>query len=433
MRLLSILVIACSCAGDPIADEPPTPDAGEVPEQGPEYDRVFALDRVVEVDIRFHDDGWEVIRASPFEDIYVPADLSYDGVEVANVAVRIKGNSSRNNTANQGGLRYSLKLNTDYYVDDQTLFGLDKLNFNNGTNDPTQLREVISTELFRAAGIPSPQMGFVRLSINGELIGFYVAVEQEDKDFLRRHFDDDDGDLYKPEPPSGHLGFRGDRIEDYPGLEIKTNETTTDHSAVLRFIDVLSNTSDAELEQALAAVFDVDLFLRYLAVSALHVNLDSPLGPGHNYYLYEDRSTGRFVLLPWDLNGTFGTFDCGQGNATVDFSYAQPACAPTEQKILIDRILSVAAYRAAYEAYLTSYAQTLFDVDTVAARVTELADVARAAVWEDPNRFFSAEQFEQNLTTDVPRGMGPGMGGDRVFFGLTSFAERRQQALDDQL
>jgi hypothetical protein len=401
-------------------------DSGSQPDV--DYERLFPLDHVADVHIDFEPGGWATLLEEPLEDVYVPASVTYDGVHLDQVGVRFKGNSSRKSVEREGGVRYSLKLDIDMYIDGQSLLGVDKINLNNGFMDPTQLRELVTTELYRGAGIPSPQMGFVRVFLDGELHGNYTAVEQVDKEFLRRHFADDDGDLYKPEPPTGHLEWLGDDVSAYAKLELKTNEDTSDQSAILHFLDVLNNTPADAIETALPAVFDVDAFLRYLAVTTLTVNLDSIVGPGHNYYLYEDRSSGKFILLPWDMNMAFGGFSCDLApEELVAYPYLQPACTPVDQKILVAKVMGVASFRATYESYLHEYASGHMAAAPIGQRLSELATVLRPYVAADPTRFFSAEEFEQNLASDLARGPS------RVFFGVTSFVDRRLDELDDQL
>jgi len=49
----------------------------------------------------------------------------------------------------------------------------------------------------------------------------------------------------------------------------------------------LVNTTDNEqFKKEIGAYLDVDAFLRFLAVNALIVNIDSFLAGGHNFYLY---------------------------------------------------------------------------------------------------------------------------------------------------
>ena len=418
------LVMACGAADIPDSEPPEqVPPDDTVSSAEPDYDQIFPAGRVVEVEIVFEADGWETITATPLEDIYVPAAITYDGVQVDNVAVRLKGNSSRWSVEDTGTDRYSLKVDFDRYDDAQEFYGIDKLNFNNGFGDATQVREVLSTELFASAGVPSPQIGYAWVSVNGETMGLYTVVEQVDKDFLRRHFEDDDGDLYKPEIPAGNLAWQGNDPARYGGLDLKTNEETSDKSVFVHFVDVLNNTPDEELEAALGEVFDVDGFLRYLAVSALNVNLDSILGPGHNYYLYEDRTSGRLELVAWDLNGTFGGFSCFMPkDAVADLPYPEPWCDwQGEQPVLVPRILQVPAYRAAYEQYLADFAAGSFAIDNVLARIDELANLIRPYVERDPKRQHPVRMFEDGLLgSETGRGLG-----------LTWLVEHRHELLGD--
>jgi hypothetical protein len=59
---------------------------------------------------------------------------------------------------------------------------------------------------------------------------------------------------------------------------------------------------------ALEAAFDVDLFLRWLAVNSSIGNWDAYGAMAHNYYLYGDPlKGGRLRWIPWDNNFAFGT------------------------------------------------------------------------------------------------------------------------------
>lgn len=438
MRPISLLslLLAAAC-GSSVSDSGPdgSPggdgDAGSPQSDVPDYEALFPADHVVDIQLAFHDDGWETIVASPLEDIYVPADVTWDGVEVTDVQIRIKGNSSRNGVINVGTDRYSLKIDFDRTIAGQTLHGIDKINLNNGWNDPTQLREVIATELFAAAGVPSPQMGFGQVTINGELMGLYVIVEQVGKEFLQRHFDDDSGDLYKPEPPEGHLAYRMDGTLDFEKLDLKTNEDTSQHEAMIGLLDVLDAREDAGFEAALEQVLDVERYLRYMAVSALIVNLDSPLGPGHNYYLYEDRAAGGgFAVVPWDMNGTFATFNCGYSNQQLaGLPYDQPWCvAPPQssEQLLPRSLMTVPAWVDRYHEILDELTETVFVADAIDERIAELAAMIRDYVYADPTRQYPADLFDTGLTHDV-------QAGNRQLFGLESIVDQRLGALAAQM
>ena len=69
-------------------------------------------------------------------------------------------------------------------------------------------------------------------------MGLYLAVEAIDETFLETHFDDATGDLYKPEGQDGtgaDLVYDGDDISSYTGLNLKTNEDTSDGKKIIAF------------------------------------------------------------------------------------------------------------------------------------------------------------------------------------------------------
>lgn len=433
--LCGLLLIACGGIQAAPADPPDAggdggPDAAG--QTAPDYDRLFPADRVVDVDLAISDADWATLMAEPLEDVYVPADLTYDGISVPQIAIRLKGNSSRNSVAMMGSERFSFKLDLDEYVDDQRLLGVDKLNLNNGFKDPSFLREHLANQLYRGLGVPAPRTAFVRLTRNGQLFGLYLAVEQVEADFLRDRFADADGALYKPEMPEGDLTWRGDSIADYPSIEVKSDEATTDHTLLLAFLDALNHSSDAELEARLGAVLDVEGTLRYLAVTAALVNQDSYTGTAHNYYLYEDRSAGKLTVIAWDANEAFGNFSCGlPAQSLIDLPYDRPTCGDPARRPLVQRVLSVPAWKARYEELLAELLAGGFTTSAITGEVEALAALIRADVAADPSKFFTTTDFETNLTTDLVR-PGPG-GASQTTFGLTSFTSRRTSALDAQL
>ena len=399
-----------------------------------DYARLFPSDRIVDIDLDIAQDDWAAMMADPMQDIWVPATLTYDGVVVPDVAVRLKGNSSRNSVSRTGSERYSFKVDTDRIVSGQRILGVDRFNLNNGFKDPSYLRERLAADLYATFGLPTVRTAHARLTMGSEPFGLYTVVEEADKDFLREHFPDEDGAYYKPEPPAGNLEWLGDQFAPYEasGMDVESDPDTTDHAPLLHFLDVLNNTPDDELVTALPEVFDVDGWLRYLAVTIALVNLDYYGAMGHNYLLYEDRTTGRFVFIPWDLNEAYGNFQCGgmTPDDLLSFPYDDPTCSLGPRAAphpLITRVLGQPAWLAALEANLTELLDGPWDPDLVHEQVHAMADLVREDVRTDPTAFRSFADFEANLDDDLlGGGGGPGQGS---VFGLTSFAERRTAAL----
>jgi len=378
----------------------------------------FPQDRVIEVVIELEPGGWQSILDAPEAEEYQRGAIIYDGERLDDVAVRTKGNSSLNAVASTpGAVRFPFKVDTNRYVDGQKLRGVKKLNFNNGFKDPSLIREHLGYRLAREMGLPAPRTAFADLTVAGVHLGLYTVVEHVDDDFVELRFDDEDGDLYKPDFPAGSLSWRGEDFADYQGVELKTNEDTSDHSDFLRLVDVLAHGDDAEV----ASVLDVEEVLHYIALNTLLVNLDSYTGNGHNYYLYA--SSGRFHLIPWDLNEAFANFTCGCDRAgLIGLMMDEPTCAPLNARPVVGRLLTQDQYLARYHEILSEVLDSLFTPDGMARWTHEAADLVRATVQADTTKFFSTEAFETNLESDVNNALG-----------LISFVTERASALREQL
>jgi hypothetical protein len=161
--------------------------------------------------------------------------------------------------------------------------------------------EPLAYELYRRAGMASPQSGHLRLWVNGQPLGYQLYVEQVNRAFLRRNKINDDGNLYKL------LWFGGDAVGQH---EKKTN-TRTGHDDLLDLLDLLEKNKGDALWAVIKKQFDVEQVINYFAVNTLLSHWD---GFFNNYFTYHDaRGTGRWTLYPWDQDQTWSV--SGMGNA----------------------------------------------------------------------------------------------------------------------
>ena len=378
----------------------------------------FSEDTVEDVYITISDTDWNDLLASPLLEEYHAASITYRHVTVDNVAFRTKGNSSLQAVAGMNSTRFSFKVDMNYYVDGQKLLGMKKINLNNNYKDPSYMRERLAYDMMRALDIPAPRLSYVNLYINGSLHGLYTLVEQVDGEFLEKNFDDPEGDLYKPDGTGSGLLWLGSNFAAYAGVELKTNEDSSDNAAFINMLDELNNGSDLE------SVIDVDEVLRYLAVSTALSNLDSYQGSlAHNYYIYEQ--DGVFAVIPWDFNESFGTFTMGcQDNHTMISLYIdEPTSGPLADRPLIARLLEYDDYKTAYHGYIEDLIYGVMDPDIIAGTIADTKELIREHVANDPTAFYSYDQFEASL--------GYSMLGD--IFGLQGFVDDRTENMRGQL
>ncbi len=169
------------------------------------------------------------------------------------------------------------------------------------------LREKVAGDVFRNAGLAGSHTAFYTVYVDyGDgpvYFGVYTMVEEVDDTVLDTQFADDDGNLYKPEG-TGASFAEGTFSEDV--FVKKTNEDEADWSDILSLFAALHDdtrtTDPAAWRTNLEAVFDTDVFLKYLAVNTVIQNWDTYGRMTHNYYLYNDPDTGRLTWIPWDNN-----------------------------------------------------------------------------------------------------------------------------------
>ena len=380
----------------------------------PADDALFPADRVGEVRIIMSDDDWARMRSDPLAKRYAVADFSLDGEELRNVAVRPKGSSSLQAVADLGIPQFGLTVDFNLLNVARNFRGLRKIDLNTGFKYHLLLRARLESELFAEMGVPAPRTAFAEVWVNGDRLGVYALVEHVDRTFLRGHFDSGDGNLYKPSGAAGRLdwteadlagsdrkgpepmavnlggGSLGDLFEAVgqgrrgvagPGVNpgdlitaagLKTNENRPDHAALLRFLEVLNDEPDSSFPRAIERVLDVDAALRFLAVSAVTVHLDSYLGSARNYYLYE--TDGRFTMVPWDMNEAFGTFHCGiERSRLIDLYVDEPTAAPLAGRPLAARLLLHPRYLDAYRGYVRELLDGPLAAGAAEARIDRLA------------------------------------------------------------
>ena len=247
--------------------------------------------------------------------MYVPVTVHYNGRTWTHVGMRYKGNSSLAMASMTGGGKIPFRLDFDRYEDEhpeirnQRFYGFGKLTFSSNFGDDAQLREAFATEVLRDRGVPAARAAFYRVVVdsgNGpEYWGLYTMIEDlADGAMLEAQFGSKDGNLYKPE------GFGADWTKfDKVGFTKKTNEKQADYSDIESAIAALHAPKDdvRAWRAGLEARFDVDLFLRWLAVNSVLQNWDAYGAMAHNYYLYGDPAQkGRLRWIPWDNNFSLG-------------------------------------------------------------------------------------------------------------------------------
>ncbi len=163
-------------------------------------DKLFNTDEIIEINIKMDEDSWNEMLENAMTEEYYSCDVVINGTTISNVAIRPKGNTSLSAIAMDPDTdRYSLKLEFGHFVEGQTCFGLDKLILNNNYADATNMKEAVIYDMYQYIGADASLYNYAKISLNGEYLGVYLALEAVEQSFMLRNFGTQDGELYKPE------------------------------------------------------------------------------------------------------------------------------------------------------------------------------------------------------------------------------------------
>jgi spore coat protein CotH len=357
----------------------PAPGGAPPPPAGDQSALVFNENELNDFHLTMSAADWESIIQDTMGDTYRHAGFRWKGVTLNDVGVRPVGSATRF----PGNVKMSLKLDFNVFVPGQKFLGLKSLKLD-GLYERTMLRESLSYYVFRTRLPATPRTAYCRLFVNGELRGVYMAEERVTSDFVKNRFGGTVGNAYR---------MRVDRPEAFtyrgadPALYLPepwqpaTNETDGDHSVIPRFLDVLNN-RPAELE----TVCDLENLTDYLAMEAAVISYDGVLrdaGPPHNMFTYHRPETGRFMLIPWDVDQTWTSSMVTRG---IFHNFDNTKIAAV--------VRDTPALQALYWRKIAETIETASHPDRVAARLDWVYAHIRDAVYADPYKRITNSEFD---------------------------------------
>ncbi len=222
-----------------------------------------------------------------------------------NVGLRYRGMGSRN--AGEPRMSYRIRFH-----DGAPLGKVRKLNLNGQRPDS----QWIGWDTARRAGLPYSDTDLVYLKLNDWFRGLRIRVETVDEDYLRRVFaEDSSGNLYRGEGHSNRTGvpygadfaYHGEDPEAYACYIKQTNEVENDFTDIMHLCYVFDRSttpSDADFEQQISELVNVEEWIAYFAINTCFNNLEGAIyrDAGDDYYIYWYPYDGKWHLIPWDLD-----------------------------------------------------------------------------------------------------------------------------------
>lgn len=335
------------------------------------------------------------------EAVFHMVNSQLDTVLEKKVGIRLRGNTSRYHE------KKPFKIDFREFGG-KKFFDYKKLNLKPNVNDPSHFREPLSLLCFREMDIPAARTFPLRFYINDEYMGVYTNVEQIDDEFLNDRFGHEEGFLYKCSFGS-NLVNNGQVFNELL-FESEINKDEDTRAELNHFVHVLNTTGTTSFATEIEKVFNVDRYLRQLAVEALIGHWDGYSYNMNNYYLFYNGKEKRFEYFPYDADNTWGIDWVNRDWATRDLN----AWARNEIPMpLTKRILNVPAFREKYVRYLAETMEKVFNEAFVLPNLEAYKILLTDAVQDDP--YFSKsfgfthahflQSFSSGMTNHVAYGL----------------------------
>ena len=365
---------------------------------------------VRELHINFENDDYHNILTEGFfntPSMRIPASITFNGATLDSVGVRYKGNSTFCLPTQQNNVKVPYNLDMNYWISGQKLMDYNKVKLANAWLDPTYCKEYIASRIYRKY-LPTPEINLIALNSQGNYTGLYVNTESINKQFLEKHFGEDEGVLFKCDgagvfcdengngteggtPSLAHLG--SDSTSYYDSYTIKSEHGWEELMNLISTLEFTPNNIED--------VINMDRVMWAMAVNTVTNNLDTYNGYYvHNYYLYQDLE-GRFQIIPWDLDNAFG-------GAILGFSFFTPndlyhfdpffgGWDNSDYRPLIDLIYNTPMYRKQFIAHIKTVMEESMNQDEIAQEISSFQNLASSYASNDSNGLFSMENYTSNV------------------------------------
>lgn len=312
-------------------------------------------------------------------------------VSMDNVGIRVQGKSSRKLIKESDGtnqhVNFKLKFNDDFEfnegseeyekIKNRRFFKLRGIILKHRDRDISQIKDLYVYDLFNRSGVFTPKAGSVKLYITIDkkkyYWGIYTIIEPVNKSFLTKRFgkENNDGNLYEcgPNAPldsksiqnKSDIGVKDWKKDYAPKYNLETNENNLDFSDLKTFIYNLNLLEGKELKKYLDDNFEIDSFLKQIALNVLIGHVDDYRCNSRNYYLYFNKN--KIYFLQYDFDRTLG--DRWKYDDVDIFGWFKIEEIKKGKKInypLTDKVLQIEEYKNKYTDYLKYFIDPSNDI-----------------------------------------------------------------------
>jgi hypothetical protein len=245
----------------------------------------------VEMDAR---DARVLFRKDPYDKSAFPVTVrSEEGSVRLRGTVEVKGSFTRQTE------KKSLLIK----LEGGTWRGQSRISLNGMGTDASMMREWLSWELMRALGMVIPEVRYTRLSINGAGHGLFLRIEWIDPGMFERAGLGADGEFYHPYDSVFCGDLTPESLDPARVCWFKLSPRDNDFATLKALTEELRAQPVDSFHELVDRRFDAEAVINWFAVNALVTLTDTY---NKNYFLYLPKKTGKWLVVPWDYDLTFG-------------------------------------------------------------------------------------------------------------------------------
>jgi len=311
-------------------------------------------------------------------------------------------------------------------------------------SDPSLIREKLTTEIYKAVGVPVQEGTYARFFINGDNYGLYLMNDNLNGRWIGAYLHGNEeaeiGVAYQldsshPDGPYADLRYLGDdyriysdegtyRLGEYNTKLLKNGGQSGAWKPLIDFIKLYENwvntykvDNSENAIDALLEFFNLESMLRVLAVESLILAIDNFWLVMSNSDLYYNPERKNYQILPFDFDQVMlGS----KGNVLIDRESYVSDCLnwvnydeKTFEHYFTNHLMSHPQIKKRYDIILSKISNEIFTVDNVSKYVEAVSDLIREDVqwnfdlvdslaipYNGIVKHYTMEDFERNIFTN---------------------------------
>ena len=279
---------------------------------------------------------------------------------------------------------------------DKKALGRKTLKFRANANDPTLMRDKLSSELYKAIGVPTYSSAYARVMINNDIYGLYNIVDTIGGKWLAStiHGDDDARTGYSYKTFDGaDLKYRGENIINYTDGTYEVDELDpldteangNDWYRLIHFTKLFydwqiqyANDQSQAAVTALEKFFNLESVLRQMVIESLTYAFDNFWANSSNFALYYVPEKDGYYIIPYDFDGTFyGSTGSSRFNASYltdvnDCIHWADNARVDKDTYFISRLFKHTIIKNRYDQIMKKTVDELFNVNSMSPLIDSI-------------------------------------------------------------